>query len=132
MCICTPYLSTFTPGVNIGHVYERIHERIHALIYVLSTLVYIYIYINQVALCLKKVLNAIESRARIADKNGKNYIQLKVTQILTFPRSSDYVGEYLYRALIKCLNMVIVVIIYGLLHEEASGDIPEIVFNVLF
>ena len=78
------------------------------------------------------MLNAIESRARIADKNGKNYIQLKVTQILTFPRSWDYVGEYLYRALIKCLNMVIVVIIYGLLHEEASGDIPEIVSNVLF
>ena len=48
------------------------------------------------------MLNAIESRARIADKNGKNYIQLKVSQILTFPRSSDYVGEYgNYRAFIK-------------------------------
>ena len=47
------------------------------------------------------MLNAIESRARIADKNGKSYIHLKVTQSFTFTRSSDYVGECLCRAFIK-------------------------------
>ena len=77
------------------------------------------------------VLDAIESRARIVNKNGKSYIQLRVTQSFTFTRSSDYVGECLYRAFIKYLKMVIVVIIYCLLHEKASGDNPEIVFNVL-
>ena len=56
------------------------------------------------------VLDAIESRARIVDKNGKSYIQLRVTQSFTFTRSSDYVGECLYRAFIKYLNIVIVVI----------------------
>ena len=62
----------------------------------------------------------------------KNYIQLKVTQSFTFTRSSDYVRECLCRAFIKYLNMVIIVIIYCLLHEGASDDIPEIAFNVLF
>ena len=95
---------------------------------------YVCMYINQCLKIVNIVLNAIESRARLGNKNGKSYIYTikSYSEFHVYMIIRLYVGECLYRAFIKYLDMVIVVIIYCLLHEGASCDIPEIVFNVLF